>query len=63
VREYLVWIADENRLVWWHLDDDSFVEILADHAGCLASVEFPGLVIDGPALTSGDLATALSRLG
>lgn len=62
VLEYLVWIADENRLVWWHLKDDEFVEIPADADGLLASVTFPGLVIDAAALTSGDLAAALARL-
>lgn len=63
VHEYLVWIADESRLVWWRLADDEFVEIPADADGLMASVEFPGLVIDAAALTSGDLAAALARLG
>ena len=63
VREYLVWLADENRLIWWRLVDDEFVEIPADENGLLASAAFPGLVIDGTALRSGDLATALARLG
>jgi Uma2 family endonuclease len=62
VREYLVWIADENRLVWWRMEDDEFVEIPADGNGLMASREFPGLVIDAAALTAGDLATALARL-
>jgi hypothetical protein len=29
----------------------------------MESVNFPGLIIDSAALTSGDLATALARLG
>jgi len=61
VRGYLVWIADENRLVWWRIDD-AFVEIPADADGTLTSQEFPGLVIDSAALATGNLATALGRL-
>jgi Uma2 family endonuclease len=63
VQEYLVWIADENRLLWWRLLDDEFVEIPADADGLIASATFPGLVIDSKALTGGDLAAALARLG
>lgn len=63
VLEYLVWVADENRLQWWHLAEDDYAEIAPDADGCLASRNFPGLVIDAPALTGGDLAAALGRLG
>lgn len=62
VLEYLVWIADENRLLWWRLVEDEFVEIPADTDGLLASATFPGLVIDSKALTGGDLSGALARL-
>jgi len=63
VLEYLVWIADENRLLWWRLLDDEFVEIPADADGLMSSGAFPSLVIDSKALTAGDLAAALARLG
>lgn len=62
VLEYLVWIADENRLLWCRLLNDEFVEIPADADGLIASATFPGLVIDSKALTAGDLAAALARL-
>lgn len=62
VLEYVVWLADENRLIWWQLKNDEFVEIPADGDGILTSSTFPGLVIDSAALTSGDLSTALARL-
>jgi Uma2 family endonuclease len=62
VLEYLVWLADENRLIWWRLTDDEFVEIQANAEGLLESTVLPGLVIDEIALTSGDLAKALARL-
>ena len=63
VLEYLVWLADENRLIWWELKQDDYSEIGADSDGLLESGVFPGLVIDSAALTGGDLAAALARLG
>jgi Uma2 family endonuclease len=63
VREYLVWLAEEHRIVWWRLDNGEFVEIPADARGVLESSAFPGLVIDCPALLAGDLGTALAKLG
>jgi Uma2 family endonuclease len=63
VLEYLVWLPDENRLVLFCLTDDGYVEIPPASDGSLVSREFPGLVIDAAALTSGDLVAALSRLG
>jgi Uma2 family endonuclease len=62
IQEYLVWIADENRLVWWELRDDEYAELPATEAGFLESPGFPGLIIDTSALLSGDLATALAAL-
>ena len=62
MQEYLVWLTDENRLIWWQFDDGEFIEISPDAEGILTSALFPGLVIDSAALTSGDLAQALARL-
>lgn len=62
IQEYLVWIADENRLVWWELRNDEYAELPATEAGLLESPGFPGLIIDTRALLSGDLATALAAL-
>lgn len=62
VLEYLVWLADENRLIWWRLKDDEFIEIEANAQDLLESAAFPGLVIDATALTCGDLATALTKI-
>lgn len=61
VQEYLVWLTDENRLIWWRFEDGEFIEISPDAEGILTSATFPGLVIDSGALTSGDLAQALAR--
>ena len=62
VQEYLVWLTDENRLIWWQFMDGEFIEILPDAEGILTSATFLGLVIDSSALTAGDLAAALARL-
>jgi Uma2 family endonuclease len=62
VLEYLVWLADENRLIWWRLKDDEFIEIEVNAQDLLESAAFPGLVIDAAALTCGDLATALTKI-
>jgi Uma2 family endonuclease len=63
VLEYIVWLADENRLVWFLLVEGDYIEVPPATDGSLTSPGFPGLVIDAPALTSGDLAVALARLG
>ncbi|MFM2168482.1 MAG: hypothetical protein RIS79_2853 [Verrucomicrobiota bacterium] len=62
VREYLVWITRENRIVWWKLVEGEFVEIQPEPDGLLKSTVFPGLWLDAPALLRDDLATALTRL-
>ena len=49
--------------MWSSLTDGEYVEIPATADGLLVSPGFPGLVIDAAALTSGDLTTALARLG
>ncbi|MCW1923459.1 Uma2 family endonuclease [Luteolibacter arcticus] len=60
--EYLVWIVAEKRIVWWQLQGDDFVEIQPAADGSLESPNFPGLVIDAPALVAGDFAKALARV-
>jgi len=62
VREYLVWITQENRIVWWKLVEGEFVEIEPDAEGLLKSSVFPGLWLDAAAMLEGDLAKVLSRL-
>src|SRR5437870_765159 len=43
VREYLVWIAGENRLLWWELRQGEYHEIPPQTEGLLNSGVFPGL--------------------
>src|SRR5712671_1626747 len=37
VREYLVWITGENRLIWWGLREGEYQELAADAQGVLRS--------------------------
>lgn len=62
VREYLVWVTRETRLVWWILEEGEYVELKPDPQGVLKSHVFPGLWLDTPAMLAGDLATVLTRL-
>ena len=55
VREYLVWITGEERIVWWELHDGEYREISAEADGVLKSRVFPGLWLDAAALLRGDL--------
>lgn len=45
-REYLVWLAEEERIVWFHFADGESTELPADARGRVASRVFPGLVLD-----------------
>src|SRR5207253_8798715 len=62
VREYLVWITDENRLVWWELRDEEYHEIAPKAGGLLQSTVFPGLWLDTQSLLRGDMKAVLTAL-
>lgn len=62
VREYLVWIIGENRLVWWELHGGEYHELAADSQGILRSKIFPGLWLDTIALLKSDMKTVLATL-
>lgn len=62
VREYLAWVTDENRLVWWELRGGEYQEILPQADGLLKSGVFPGLWLAGGALLQGDMKTVLAAL-
>lgn len=62
VREYLVWLTRENRIVWWTLKDSDYQPLAADEQGVLRSEVFPGLWLDTAALLGGDMAKVLDTL-
>ena len=62
VREYLVWITDENRVIWWELREGDYREIAPASDGLLKSGVFPGLWLDVAALLRGDLKSVFATL-
>ena len=54
VREYLVWLTEDRRILFWELKEGDYCEIAPDADGILKSRTFPGLWLDGAALLSGD---------
>jgi Uma2 family endonuclease len=62
IREYLVWITGEQRVVWWELRGAEYQEIAPAPDGLLKSGVFPGLWLDTGALLSGDMKTVLAAL-
>jgi len=62
VREYLVWITGENRLIWWELREGEYHELAPDAQGTLRSKIFPGLWLDTRALLQSDMKSVLSTL-
>ncbi len=62
VREYLVWLTREDRIVWWSLKDSDYQPLAADERGVIRSEVFPGLWLDARALLAGDMANVLDVL-
>ncbi len=62
VQEYLVWQIYEQRLDWFHLVDGSYLALLPDTQGVIASQVFPGLSLAVAAMLVGDMAAVLATL-
>lgn len=61
IAEYLVWLVEEERVCWFHLVEQDYVEQEAD-SGRLVSGVFPGLVLDVEALLQMDRAKVVATL-
>ncbi|HEX2748614.1 MAG TPA: Uma2 family endonuclease [Verrucomicrobiales bacterium] len=61
IAEYLVWLTEEERVCWFELADQEYVE-KEPKAGKLASSIFPGLVLDVKALLKMDRAKLIGTL-
>ncbi|MBI2949042.1 MAG: Uma2 family endonuclease [Verrucomicrobia bacterium] len=59
VREYLVWVTEEERLHWWELRDEQYVPLEPDEQGIIKSRVFPGLWLDVAALLRKDFKRVL----
>jgi hypothetical protein len=60
VREYVVVLTEEQRVLWFVFRDGEFVPLSADAAGIFRSEVFPGLWLDAPALLAGNIAQVLT---
>ena len=60
IREYLVWLVREKRLLWFVLEDDEYQPLQPGPDGLWHSRGFPGLALNGQALLAGDLARVLA---
>lgn len=62
VREYIVWQMFENKLDWFILQDDEYVELTPNTDGIIHSRQFPGLWLAVEALLAGDMVQVLAVL-
>jgi Uma2 family endonuclease len=62
VKEYIVWQILENKLNWFYLENDEYVELKLDTNGVLKSCVFPGLWLDVQALCRGEMTQVLAVL-
>lgn len=62
VREYLVWLVAERRLLWHVLVEGEYEELQPATDGLLKSPYFPGLWLDSAALLEGRSAEVLAQL-
>ena len=62
VREYVLWRVYEGAIDWFELRGDRYELATPNAAGLIESEQFPGLVLDVPAVVRLDLLTVLARL-
>ncbi len=62
VQEYIVWQMFENKLDWFVLQNDEYVELNPDADGVIRSRQFPGLWLAVEALLTGDMVQVLAVL-
>jgi len=62
VREYLVWLTQEQQFRWDILREEGYVQQQPDPQGILSSQVFPGLQLAVTALLAGDMQRVLAVL-
>lgn len=62
VKEYIVWQVFDQKIDWYYLTNDDYVELDLDKNGVTSSVVFPGLRLDVAAMLMGDMAKVLAVL-
>lgn len=58
VQEYIIWLSEDERLLWYTLDDEEYRLLEADNDETIRSLIFPGLWLNVPAILTGDLRKA-----
>ncbi|NEO01230.1 MAG: Uma2 family endonuclease [Moorea sp. SIO3I7] len=62
VKEYLVWLVQEQQFRWYELDAGEYVQQQPDQLGVVSSNVFPGLQLAVGALLAGEMQRVLSVL-
>ncbi|RCJ24932.1 hypothetical protein A6S26_17150 [Nostoc sp. ATCC 43529] len=62
VKEYIVWQSLENKLNWFSLQNEEYVQLEVDANGLIKSCAFPGLWLDVKALCRGEMTQVLAVL-
>lgn len=62
VPEYIVWLALEERILWFRLQDGAYVPVEPDANGVVESGLFPGLRLNVAAMLAVDAAGVLATL-
>jgi Uma2 family endonuclease len=62
VREYIVWLTQRRRIVWFHLRDGEYVPLEPDEHGVIESLAFPGLRLHVEKMLAGDMPGVLAEL-
>ena len=60
VQEYLVWLTQDRKVLWYSLTEGEYQPLPADNKGLIRSLVFPGLVLDTRALLKHDAAKGLA---
>jgi len=62
VQEYIVWQVFDQKIDWFCLVGEDYVDLVADEDGVIRSQVFPGLWLDVAAMLRGDMPTVLAVL-
>jgi Uma2 family endonuclease len=62
VPEYVVWRVRDQKIDWFRLKGDQYVQVEPDTNGIVESEQFPGLRLQVASMLAGDLAAVLSRV-
>lgn len=62
VQEYIVWQVFEEKIDWFYLDNDEYVDLSTDTDGITRSQVFPGLWLDKKALIESNMQQVIDTL-